>query len=95
MTSAGSTSDTIIGSARLRIGSIAAAEVGDHCGTGGSAGDLGPSSKRTVEASLSEEYPPCRAAISSKVGELAAPLKRALDLKPLNDSTAEITKRSS
>ena len=34
------------------------AEVGDHCGTGGPAGDLGPSSKRAVEASLPEEYPP-------------------------------------
>ena len=71
------------------------AEVGDHCGTGGSAGDLGPSSKRTVDASLSEKYPSCRVSISSKVREIAAPLERALDLKPLNDSTAEITKRSS
>ena len=74
---------------------MVAVAVGDHRGTGGSAGDLGPSSKITVEASLSEEYPPCRAANSSKVGELEAPLKRALDLNTLNDSTAEITKGSS
>ena len=85
----------MIGSARPKIGSIAAAVVGDHQGTGGPVGDLGPSSNKTVEASLLEEYPPCRAAISSKVGELEVPLKRALDLNPLNDSTAEITKGSS
>ena len=74
---------------------MAAAEVRDHHGTGGSAEDLGLLSKRTVEASLSDEYPPCRAANSSKVGELEAPLKRALDLNTLNNSTAEITKGSS
>ena len=71
---------------------MVAAEVGDHSGTGSSTGDLGLSSKRTVEASLSEEYPSCRASISSREREIAASLERALDLKPLNDSIAEITK---
>ena len=42
---------------------------GDQSGTGGSLGDLGPSSSKTVEASLSESNPSCRAAISSNVGE--------------------------
>ena len=92
----GSTCETMIGSAKPSKGSMVVLEVGDHSGTGGSAGDLGEASKMTVEAILSSDaYPSCRATISSKEREIGAPLLRVLDLEPLRDSIAEITKRSS
>ena len=67
------------------------AAAGDHSGTGGSLGDLGLYSSKTVEASLSESKSSCRAATSSIVRGRAAPLWRVLDLDPLNDSIVEIT----